>query len=114
MLLPNKFVEDEKESETFKGGRNVGLKPYIICQLLRIDMPKNSRQVNPASVKVRVRRFFRPDDISEKKAYRSNIREVRKEYFYPLLLICLIFSFGICQVTLFMSFMEGSSSLPFI
>ncbi|XP_021731440.1 DNA (cytosine-5)-methyltransferase 1A-like [Chenopodium quinoa] len=75
-VAPRYFAEDEKDSETFKSSRNVGLKPYVICQLLEIVMPKASRKVDPESVKIKVRRYFRPEDISAEKAYRSDIREV--------------------------------------
>ncbi|KMT03309.1 hypothetical protein BVRB_8g198470 [Beta vulgaris subsp. vulgaris] len=70
------FAEDEDENEKFKSGRNVGLKPYVICQLLDIEMPKASRKSDPESIKIKARRFFRPEDISAEKAYRSDIREV--------------------------------------
>uniref|UniRef100_A0A803LZ07 DNA (cytosine-5-)-methyltransferase n=1 Tax=Chenopodium quinoa TaxID=63459 RepID=A0A803LZ07_CHEQI len=73
VYVAHRQFEDEKESEKFKGGRNVDLKPCIIFQLLGIDTPKGSRQVTPQSVKIKARRFFRSDDISEEKAYRSHI-----------------------------------------
>ncbi|KAL6956133.1 DNA (cytosine-5-)-methyltransferase [Sarracenia purpurea var. burkii] len=75
-LGSNHFEEDEKDSETFKGGRNVGLKAYVICQLLEIEGAKVPKQTDPQSMKVKVRRFYRPEDISLEKAYRSDIQEV--------------------------------------
>ncbi|KAL2928901.1 hypothetical protein RDABS01_034312 [Bienertia sinuspersici] len=75
-VAPRYFAEVEKENETFKSGRSVGLKPYTICQLLEIEMPKASRKSDPESIKIKARRFFRPEDISAEKAYRSELREV--------------------------------------
>lgn len=67
---------DVRDNETFKSSRNVGLKPYVICQLTEIIPPKTPKQAEPESTKVKVRRFFRPEDISAEKAYSSDIREV--------------------------------------
>lgn len=68
---------DVRDNETFKSSRNVGLKPYVVCQLTEIILPKTPKQAEPESTKVKVRRFFRPEDISAEKAYSSDIREVR-------------------------------------
>ncbi|CAK9171993.1 unnamed protein product [Ilex paraguariensis] len=67
---------DPRDNETFKSGRNVGLKAYVVCHLLEIEVPKSPKQADLETVKVKVRRFFRPEDISAEKAYRSDIREV--------------------------------------
>ncbi|KDP24228.1 hypothetical protein JCGZ_25885 [Jatropha curcas] len=67
---------NKRETETFKGGRNVGLKPYVVCQLLEIIVPKEPKQAEARSTQVKVRRFFRPEDISPEKAYFSDIREI--------------------------------------
>ncbi|GAB2287655.1 hypothetical protein Dimus_022025 [Dionaea muscipula] len=75
-VTPYQFTAVERENGTFKGGRNVGLKPYVVCHLLEIEIPKGSKQAKPETVKLKVRRFFRPEDISAEKAYRSDIREV--------------------------------------
>ncbi|KAK6143798.1 hypothetical protein DH2020_024146 [Rehmannia glutinosa] len=72
---PNYF-SSERESEIFKAGRNVGLKAHAICQLLEICDVKHRKQGDPSSVQVKVRRFFRPEDILSEKAYSSDIREV--------------------------------------
>lgn len=64
------------ESETFKSGRNIGLKAYVICQVLEISTSKESRQAEMKSTQLKVRRFFRPEDISAEKTYCSDIREV--------------------------------------
>ncbi|KAL7593148.1 hypothetical protein Lser_V15G34056 [Lactuca serriola] len=70
------FESDERGNETHKGGRNVGLKAYVICQLMNIETPKNSKLNDPDSVMLQVRRFYRPEDLSLDKAYRSDIQEV--------------------------------------
>ena len=75
-LSPHHFGTDERGIETFKGGKNVGLNAYVVCQLLGIESPKGSKQPCPISTMVKVRRFFRPEDISVEKAYCSDIREV--------------------------------------
>ncbi|CAL5329866.1 unnamed protein product [Camellia sinensis] len=75
-LGPRHFGEDGKTSENFKGGRNVGLKAYVVCHLLEIEGVKARKQADPESMTVKVRRFFRPEDISPEKAYRSDIQEV--------------------------------------
>nr|ASA49416.2 DNA cytosine-5-methyltransferase 1 [Vaccinium corymbosum] len=74
-LGPYHFGEDE-DGATFKGGRNVGLRAYVICQLLEIEGAKSSKKADPKSMKVKLRRFFRPEEISAEKAYRSDIQEV--------------------------------------
>ncbi|XP_059647244.1 DNA (cytosine-5)-methyltransferase 1 [Cornus florida] len=70
------FAAERMENGTFKGGRNVGLKAYIVCQLLEIVVPKTPKQAETNSTQVKVRRFYRPEDISVEKAYCSDIREV--------------------------------------
>lgn len=72
---------DERGNETHKGGRNVGLKAYVICQLMKIETPKNSKLNDPDSVMLQVRRFYRPEDLSLDKAYRSDIQEVNYSCF---------------------------------
>ncbi|KAF5803309.1 putative DNA (cytosine-5-)-methyltransferase [Helianthus annuus] len=73
---PHHFDSDERGNGTHKSGRNVGLKAYVVCQLLQIESPKTSKRVDPDSVMVQVRRFYRPEDLSADKAYRSDIQEV--------------------------------------
>ncbi|CAK9149524.1 unnamed protein product [Ilex paraguariensis] len=70
------FSAERLENETFKGGRNVGLKAYVVCQLLEIVVPKVLKQTTAKSTQVKVRRFFRPEVISADKAYSSDIREI--------------------------------------
>ncbi|GER28336.1 cytosine-specific methyltransferase [Striga asiatica] len=70
------YFSSEREAEIFKAGRNVGLKAYAICQLLEICDVKHCKQSDASSVEIKVRRFFRPEDISSEKAYSSDIREV--------------------------------------
>lgn len=95
-VAPRYFAEDEKENETFKSSRNVGLKPYVIFQLLEIEMPKASRKSDSESIKFKARRFYRPEDISAEKAYRSDIREVYFSEQIKLLAVAAIR--GKCQV----------------
>lgn len=75
-VSPDHFAVESMEHSTFKGGRNVGLRPYVVCQVLEI-ITKEPKQTDVKSTKVKVRRFFRPEDISIEKAYSSDIREVR-------------------------------------
>ncbi|KAK4740996.1 hypothetical protein SAY87_024584 [Trapa incisa] len=75
-VSPHCFSEENEGTETFKGGRNVGLKAYVVCQLLKILAPKETKKADALSTKIEVRRFFRPEDISSEKAYYSDIREV--------------------------------------
>ncbi|EPS62932.1 cytosine-specific methyltransferase, partial [Genlisea aurea] len=70
------YFSEERESELFKGGRNVGLKAYVVCQLLEIVNDSQSKRCDASSVQVKVRRFFRPEDVSIEKAYSSDIYEL--------------------------------------
>ncbi|CAM8988592.1 unnamed protein product [Rhodiola kirilowii] len=72
----DKFHVEKVESGTFKAGRNVGLKAYVVCQILEIVTPKSKASADPTCTSIKVRRFFRPEDISAEKAYSSDIREV--------------------------------------
>ncbi|OEL19493.1 DNA (cytosine-5)-methyltransferase 1A, partial [Dichanthelium oligosanthes] len=40
--------------ETYKAGRNVGLKPYVVCHVLSIHAPAGSKKAHPESTKVNV------------------------------------------------------------
>ncbi|KAJ7976049.1 DNA (cytosine-5)-methyltransferase [Quillaja saponaria] len=75
-VSPCYFVEERVEQGTFKSGRNVGLRAYVICQLLEIIVQKELKRAEVKSTQVKVRRFYRPEDISSEKAYHSDIREV--------------------------------------
>ncbi|GFZ03206.1 methyltransferase 1 [Actinidia rufa] len=103
-LGPHHFGEDE-DSSTFKGGRNVGLKPYVICQLLEIEGVKALKKADPQSIKVKVKRFFRPEDVSAEKAYRSDIQEVY--YSEHIMTVALAAIEGKCEV-------RRKQDLPFI
>ncbi|KQK12690.1 DNA (cytosine-5)-methyltransferase 1A [Brachypodium distachyon] len=83
--------------ETYKAGRNVGLKPYVVCHLHSINAPAGSKKVNPESTKVSVRRLYRPDDISSARAYSSDIREVY--YSEDMLSVPVAMIEGKCEVT---------------
>lgn len=75
-VSPEFFTEEKEDRGTFKSGRNVGLKAYVVCHLLSIEASTGSKQPTPKSALVKVRRFYRPEDISAEKAYSSDIREV--------------------------------------
>ncbi|XVF16901.1 hypothetical protein REPUB_Repub10bG0070900 [Reevesia pubescens] len=75
-VSPHQFALECAENENFKGGRNIGLKPYVVCQVLEIIVPKEPKKAGKESTQIKVRRFFRPEDISAEKAYNSDIREV--------------------------------------
>ncbi|KAI4351936.1 hypothetical protein L6164_006235 [Bauhinia variegata] len=70
------YFEERIDQGTFKSGRNVGLKAYVVCQVLEIIIKKEPEQAEMQSTQVKVRRFFRPEDMSSEKAYCSDIREV--------------------------------------
>ncbi|KAJ4900746.1 DNA (cytosine-5)-methyltransferase 1 [Raphanus sativus] len=61
-----------------KPERNIGLDAFVVCQVLEIVVPEVSRN---ALFEVKVRRFYRPGDISTELAYASNIQE--DIYFLP-------------------------------
>ncbi|KAL1212909.1 DNA (cytosine-5)-methyltransferase 1 [Cardamine amara subsp. amara] len=66
-------LKDSRSS--FKSGQNIGLRAFVICQLLEI-IPNESKKAELGSFEVKVRRFYRPEDVSEDKAYTSDIQEV--------------------------------------
>ncbi|RDY07106.1 DNA (cytosine-5)-methyltransferase 1, partial [Mucuna pruriens] len=68
--------EEKIEQGTYKSGRNVGLKAYVVCQVLEIIVKKEIKQAEIKSTQVKIRRFFRPEDVSNEKAYSSDIQEV--------------------------------------
>jgi DNA (cytosine-5)-methyltransferase 1 len=76
-VSPQFFEEDEGDrgTGTYKGGRNVGLRPYVVCHLLDV-LVSGGKKATATSTKLKARRFYRPDDISSEKAYYSNVREV--------------------------------------
>ncbi|KAJ4837570.1 hypothetical protein Tsubulata_038149 [Turnera subulata] len=75
-ITPDQFAVEKESGEIYKGGRNVGLKPFVVCQLLEIIASKRSKEAELNSTQVKIRRFFRPDDISAEKAYTSDVREL--------------------------------------
>ncbi|XP_059648301.1 DNA (cytosine-5)-methyltransferase 1A-like isoform X2 [Cornus florida] len=95
-LGPHHFAADEKDNETFKSGRNVGLKAYVVCHLLEIEVDKDAKKADSETMGVKVRRFFRPEDISAEKAYHSDIREVY--YSEQILSVPIIAVEGKCEV----------------
>ncbi|KAK1370563.1 DNA (cytosine-5)-methyltransferase [Heracleum sosnowskyi] len=107
-VAPHHFKVDEREIELFKGGRNIGLKAYVVCQLLEIKACNASKQDNPECVNIKVRRFFRPDDISAENAYSSDIREVY--YSDQIAVVPIVAVEGKCEVRRRqdISFVDGS------
>lgn len=75
-VSPFEFEERIEEGK-YKSGRNIGLKAYVVCQVLEIIVKMGTKHAEMKFTKVKVRRFFRPEDISNQKAYCSDIREVK-------------------------------------
>lgn len=75
-ISPRCFGEETEWSETYKGGRNVGLRAFVVCQLLEIISPKETKKAEAKSTKIKVKRFYRPEDISTEKAYCLDVHEV--------------------------------------
>ncbi|BBN15236.1 DNA (cytosine-5)-methyltransferase 1 [Marchantia polymorpha subsp. ruderalis] len=63
------------ENTTHKGGRNKGLHAFIICQLLSVTLPPTANS-KTKSCSMCVRRFYRPEDVDNMKAYKSQLHEV--------------------------------------
>ncbi|KAF8404027.1 hypothetical protein HHK36_008903 [Tetracentron sinense] len=82
-VSPLYFKKDFEDHEILNGGRNFVLKAYVVCHLMEI--PKVPIQADAEFTLVKVRRFFRPEDISAEKAYMSDIREV----YYSEQLLCV-------------------------
>lgn len=76
-LRPHYFAPDGKAMDTSKSKKNAKHKPFVVCHLLQIKLSKSYKVADPESTKLKVRRFFRPEDVSAEKAHLSDIREVR-------------------------------------
>ncbi|CAH8389414.1 unnamed protein product [Eruca vesicaria subsp. sativa] len=72
-VKPENIDGSTEANGKFKSGRNIGLRPFVVCQILEIIVSTESRK---ASFEVRVRRFYRPEDVSDEKAYASDIQEL--------------------------------------
>ncbi|CAM8953919.1 unnamed protein product [Rhodiola kirilowii] len=72
----DQFAVTWVERGTLMSSRNVGLKAFVVCQILEIVAPTYPVEADCMSTHVKVRRFFRPEDISADMAYSSDIREV--------------------------------------
>uniref|UniRef100_A0A7N0RBA2 Cytosine-specific methyltransferase n=1 Tax=Kalanchoe fedtschenkoi TaxID=63787 RepID=A0A7N0RBA2_KALFE len=72
----DQFAARRVERSNLKSSRNVGLKAYVICQILNVVVPEYPVDAHSMSTHIQVRRFFRPDDISAEMTYSSDIREV--------------------------------------
>ncbi|KAH7865338.1 hypothetical protein Vadar_005343 [Vaccinium darrowii] len=92
---PHRFIENE-DNETFKNGRNVGLKAFLVCQMLDIEGVEDPKSADPASTKIKITRFFSPADISPEKAYGSDLREVY--YSDEIVIVPLTAIEGKCEV----------------
>nr|GMC78622.1 DNA (cytosine-5)-methyltransferase 1B-like [Ipomoea batatas] len=75
-LSPLYLAANEKQKTTFKNSRNIGLKSYIVCQLLGVESDNSFERADPECVMIKVRRFFKPEDISKEKAFFSDVQEV--------------------------------------
>lgn len=95
-VSPYQFDSEKVECATFKGGRNVGLRAYVICQLIEVLVQKGPKEAVMDSTQVKVRRYFRPDDISAEKAYTSDIREIYYSEETHTIPICMLE--GKCEV----------------
>ncbi|KAK8921992.1 DNA (cytosine-5)-methyltransferase 1A [Platanthera zijinensis] len=73
-VSPHYFGE-ENGQETFKASRNVGLHAYAVCQILEILFLEEAKKSTKKNI-IKVRRFYRPEDVSAAKAYTADIREV--------------------------------------
>ena len=73
--------EDKTVKETFKGSRNIGLKPWIVAKIVKIEMKHEGKGKQRSAVpsKITAQRFFRPDDVNDEIAYKSDISEVSPE-----------------------------------
>ncbi|KAJ0233375.1 DNA (cytosine-5)-methyltransferase 1 [Hirschfeldia incana] len=72
-VKPENIDGSREANGRFKSGRNIGLRPFVVCQILEIIVLKESRK---DSFEVKVRRFYRPEDVSDEKAYASDIQEL--------------------------------------
>ncbi|KAI4297130.1 hypothetical protein L6164_037034 [Bauhinia variegata] len=50
------YLEERIEQGTHKSGRNVGLKAYVVCQVMEIILRKETKQAEMQSTQVKVRR----------------------------------------------------------
>ncbi|KAM0835241.1 hypothetical protein ACQ4PT_063068 [Festuca glaucescens] len=97
LYVKPEFFSPVEGHGTNKAGRNVGLKPYVVCHLQSINAPFGSKKANPESTKVSARRLYRPEDISSAKAYSSDIREVY--YSDEIISVPVVMIEGKCEVT---------------
>ena len=88
-----KFFSPLDRHVTYRAGRNVGLKPYVVCRLQSVNGASRSHKANLKSTKVSVRRLYRPDDISSDKALLF--------IYQRSLALCLMFTtFFMCIITI--------------
>ncbi|XP_045807951.1 DNA (cytosine-5)-methyltransferase 1-like [Trifolium pratense] len=70
------FEFEQRIKKGRKSRRNVGFKAYAVCQVLEIIAKNERKQAEIKSTELKVRRFFRPEDVSSEKAYCSDVQEV--------------------------------------
>ncbi|XP_010435242.1 PREDICTED: DNA (cytosine-5)-methyltransferase 4-like [Camelina sativa] len=79
-VIPEYITKDGsmkgERRKNFKCGRNIGLKAFIVGQLLEILVLNESQKGSTPSFQVKLRRFYRPEDISVENAYKSDIQEL--------------------------------------
>ncbi|CAH9125545.1 unnamed protein product [Cuscuta epithymum] len=75
-LSPQYLMENQEGKKTVLNGQHQKPKAYVVCQLLGLEVSCSLKQSSPESVKIKVQRFFRPEDISAQNAYVSDIQEI--------------------------------------
>ena len=75
-VSPYWFTEERIEAATFKSERNVGLRTYVVRQILEIMFHMESKKMKAKYIQMKVRRFYRLKDNSTEKEYASDIQKV--------------------------------------
>ncbi|KAK9785341.1 hypothetical protein WJX73_005011, partial [Symbiochloris irregularis] len=65
-----------KEGRYHKGGSNTGLRAHAVGQLVAVKASKGKLSGKQGISGIEVRRFYRPEDISQDRAYAAGYREV--------------------------------------
>ena len=93
LYIKPEFIYPVEGRGTYRSGRNVGLKPYVVCRLQSVNAATGSHKANLESTKVSVRRLYRPYDISSDKALLF--------IYQRSLALCLMFTtFFMCIITI--------------
>ncbi|GAA0154402.1 DNA methyltransferase [Lithospermum erythrorhizon] len=86
-LKPGQLAEDKGCRKSLRNDRTERFPPYLVCQFLELKLTMPMEEASPEYLLIKVRRYFRPEDISTEKAYISDIREVyysRQEFMMPI------------------------------